>query len=721
MSCTSSFQTPRETKLPAPREGREKDQDIGISRTVAFSLEPTRRFLFAVIAVTTVALTALSRCRESIVNPLSFQPWRSHPFTHPTLEGSVSLPTLETVLLSEPNASCAADWSYYYTSQSHFAGEGKAQGLWTEKKWREFGIPETDIIKYNASISEPVQQRLVLIDTSNPQSPSVMYEAKLMEELPPNDHSEIRTPAFHGQSSSGDVTAQFVYVNFGRDQDYDELERENVSVKGKIAIVKYGMGYRAEKMTIAAKRGLVGILIYTDPQQDGNITEGNGYKAYPDGPARPETCIERGAIGSIRNASAGNPSIPGHFIPSLPVSYGDIVPFLKALHGHGPKAADMSSDWHGGGLYYKRVEYHVGPSPSHVVLNLDNQMSFPTKDVYQVIGTIKGSTEDEVIILGNHRDSWGPGAGDSISGAAALMEVVRSFGAAYRMGWRPRRTIMFISWEGAEVGQVGSQPWIASHLPWLQKTAVAYLNVVVAAGGTQFQVKATPLLQRVIHKATKAVASPEGRTVFDHWGGEMIAAGGGDAIPFLETACVSTVDFSFGAVYWAYHSNFDTFAWMNTSGDPGWKYHVTSAKIWSLIAAYLSESPVLQIRAAEYAIAMRKYIKRIRDAIPGSASFDLAPLENAIEEYHNASMILDAYASSLEPTETAETIRQVNQKYLNLERQFCYKGAHLVYEFSAFYTDPPEFPRLYWSLELGDLEAAQVNMSLKPSSLQQPY
>lgn len=210
----------------------------------------------------------------------------------------------------------------------------------------------------------------------------------------------------------------------------------------------------------------------------------------------------------------------------------------------------------------------------------------------------------------------------------------------------------FVSWEGAETGQVGSQPWIASHLPWLQNTAVAYLNVVVAAAGRQFQLKATPLLQEVIHRATKVVASPEGGTVFDHWGGEIVAAGGGDAIPFLETACVSTPDLSFGAIYWPYHSNFDTFTWMNTIGNPGWKYHVTTAKIWSLITAYLSESPVLQIKAADYGVAIQKYVERIKESIPSSASFDLGPLENAIAEFHNASIILDAYASSLRSTET---------------------------------------------------------------------
>ncbi|KAL4868866.1 hypothetical protein BDV12DRAFT_196845 [Aspergillus spectabilis] len=171
-------------------------------------------------------------------------------------------------------------------------------------------------------------------------------------------------------------------------------------------------------------------------------------------------------------------------------------------------------------------------------------MSFPAKVVHQIYGIMKGSIEDEVIILGNHRDSWGPGAGDSVSGAAALMEVVRGFATAYRNGWRPLRTLVFLSWEGAETGQ---------------KSTVAYLNVVVAAADRQFQVKATPLLQQVIHRATKTVTSPEGGADFDHWGGEMVAAGGGDAIPFLETACVSTSDLSFGATYWPYHSNFDTF------------------------------------------------------------------------------------------------------------------------------------------------------------------
>ncbi|KAF3931660.1 hypothetical protein ABW20_dc0109606 [Dactylellina cionopaga] len=337
-----------------------------------------------------------------------------------------------------------------------------------------------------------------------------------------------------------------------------------------------------------------------------------------------------------------------------------------------------------------------------------------------MFGTIKGSIEDEVIMLGNHRDSWGAGAADSSSGATALMEVVRSFATAYKIGWRPRRTLIFVSWEGEEIGQAGSRPWIASNLPWLRETAITYLNVVVGAAGRQFQAKGSPLLQEAIHRATKLVASPEGGTVFDRWGGEMMAAGGGDANIFQGTACISTSDFSFGASFWSYHSNFDTFAWMNTTGDPGWKYHVTTAKIWALVAAYLSESPVLRIKAADYGVAMRKYVKRIKESVPNPVPLDLGPLENAIEEFHDASMVFDAFSSSLRSIETDgmdETIRRVNKKYIDIERQFCYKNEHLVYEFSPFYLNSPEFPHIFGSVQSGDLEKARVSNSLKVSFL----
>ena len=267
-------------------------------------LTRTRRRTTLVLLVIALFIFAVVASSDNSLRSLLSEPilkyWPLPLFISYAIPGRFSLSALEPMLLSEPNASFIAEWSHYYTSQSSFPGEGKEQALWTQRKWREFGVPETKVISYNASISEPVVQRLALIDTSGTQSPSVVFEAKLMEELPSNDPSEVLTPAFHGQSYSGNVTAQFVYANFGREEDYDDLERSHVNVTGKIAIVKYGANWRGEKLSTAARRGLVGILTYSDPQQDGEITEQNGYKAYPDGPARPESCIERGSIGSIR-------------------------------------------------------------------------------------------------------------------------------------------------------------------------------------------------------------------------------------------------------------------------------------------------------------------------------------------------------------------------------------------------------------------------------------
>lgn len=375
----------------------------------------------------------------------------------------------------------------------------------------------------------------------------------------------------------------------------------------------------------------------------------------------------------------------------------------------------MSSSWHDGGLYYRGVEYYAGPSPPHLVLNLNNQMAFPMKEVHQVFGIINGSIDDEVIVIGNHRDSWTAGAGDSTSGAAALMEVVRSFGLAYKAGWRPRRTLVFASWEGEELGQIGSRPWISENLAWLRATTVAYLNVVVAGGGPSFQAKASPMLRETIHYATKAVSSPSPHfnSVFDSWGGEISAAGGGDAIPFLQHACISTSDISFGASFWPYHSNFDTWYWMNSTGDPGWNYHATTAKVWGLMAAYLSESPVLKIKAGDYASALKTYIVNTKKRANSRMTIDLEPLENAVERFYDASALLDAYAERLEEELVLvnEEVRKVNQKYIQLERNFCYDDEHLVYKTSPFYQNPPEFPRLIRGLERGNLTEALVSLT----------
>ena len=224
--------------------------------------------------------------------------FKPYPSCHPTSKKNFTFTRLGQILQSVPSVTKLEEWSRYYTSQPHFAGQGRDQGLWTKQKWDNFGIPKTQIVSYNIFVGNPVSQQLALFEQFEDigREPKLLYEAALMEDMPQDDSSELRTPAYHGGSFSGTVTAQYVYANFGLTEDFDDLEKAKVDLNGKIAIVKYGGVFRGEKMYVAARRGIAGIVLYTDPQQDGNLTEGHGFNPYPDGPARPSTYIERGAI-----------------------------------------------------------------------------------------------------------------------------------------------------------------------------------------------------------------------------------------------------------------------------------------------------------------------------------------------------------------------------------------------------------------------------------------
>ncbi|PVH75882.1 Zn-dependent exopeptidase [Cadophora sp. DSE1049] len=674
---------------------------------------------------------AAASLSEFLLHPLShiLQFWSTCTSEKSSGNAQWSLANLEEFLQSEPSATRMEEWSRYYTSTEHFNGQGEEQGIWTRKKWEDFGIPETEISPCDAFVGTPVGQHLALLDTSGEVdgSPKLLYRARLTEDVPKDDDSKIRMPAYLGGSFSGNVTARYMYVNYGLSEDYKDLEKAGVSdFRGKIAIAKYGIQGRAGKASLAAKKGLIGMILYTDPGEDGEFTEPNGYKAYPDGPARPETYIERGLVNLWSD-------IENKTIPSLTASYGDIAPFLSALNGYGPSADDLGDRWQGGGLGYKGVKYSVGPSPPSLSLNLVNKMEYGHKQIYNVFGTIRGSSPDDVIILGNHRDAWTAGASDPNSGSAALMEVVRSFGAAYKAGWRPKRSLMFVSWEGEELGEIGSISWVLENLPWVSKAAVAYLNVVVAASGQTFHAKASPLLSRVVRRATSAIQSPSKHfgkdTVLDRWGGDTQTPGGGDALTFLQTACVPTVDIGFSPVqgepFFPYHSNFDTFHWMNTTGDPGWKHHLATTKIWSLMAAQLVESPILAFHATDYALDLTKYVEITKGKLPGSRTFDFSPLESSIAKFNAVCSSFDSYAFQIastirnrESTSIPQGIyrlaQETNHKFKAIERMFCHGEVqpgginyrHVIYPGSAWHLSYDAFHHLTDNFEAGNWSSA---------------
>jgi N-acetylated-alpha-linked acidic dipeptidase len=412
------------------------------------------------------------------------------------------------------------------------------------------------------------------------------------------------------------------------------------------------------------------------------------------------------------------------------------------LNGHGLSPSDIDDErWNNGGLEYRGVQYNIGPSPDNIQINLVSHAEINQAQVHNVIATIQGEVTDEVIILGNHRDAWGPGAGDAGSGSAALNEVVRSFGTAVQNGWKPHRTIMFASWEGEEFGQVGSSAWLKANMPWVNATTVAYLNVVVAAGGRSYHVKASPLLYDAIHYATQRVQSPSGRpgeTVFDIWDKHITTAGGGDAIYFSGAACVSTVDMGFipgiGDNPFTYHSGYDTYDWMDRIGDPDWQHHIATTKVWSIMAARLAETSVLQMHASDYAVALREWVNSLFS--DGCwPQVDPTVLYQAIDRLSQVAKQFDADTASLAAyqcpwwnfwsdcgLEVSYSI--ANKKYLSMERAFYYdidQGDnapshqdanpdihHVLYEPGAWYADSPAFPGLDKSLRAGNWTSAEV-------------
>ncbi|KAL8947085.1 MAG: hypothetical protein Q9222_006592 [Ikaeria aurantiellina] len=647
---------------------------------------------------------------------------------------------LQEILLSTPDEAKVREWSRYYTSGPHLAGKNLTQALWTRERWQEFGVSDSNIVAYDVYINYHVDHRLALLESVNVTKDDrpfaahydIKYECMMREDVLDEDPTtglDSSTPTYHGYSASGDVIAEYVYVNFGTYWDFEDLVKANVSLEGKIAISKYGRGFRGLKVKRAQELGMVGIVLYTDPQEDGEITEENGYKTYPDGPARNPSSVQRGSVQYISVApgdptTIGYPSKPGvprqglsdkiPSIPSVPISYQDALPILQSLNGHGPSASEFNEYWQGGGLAYRNVSYNIGPSPSSLKLHLVNEQEYTITRLWDVIGIINGTQADEVVILGNHRDAWiAGGAGDPNSGSAAMNELIRSFGLALKKGWKPRRTIVFASWDGEEYGLIGSTEWVEEYLPWLSKAAVAYLNVDVGTRGPQFTTAASPLLNELIRKVTGLVRSPNqtiaDETVRDTWDGHIRTIGSGsDFTSFQDFAGIPSVDIGFARGHdspvYHYHSSYDSFHWMDTFGDKKWQYHTTITKVLALLALNLIESPIIPFNATGYAEGLASYIAAVKAKANNSVEHQIPfrDLELAAGRMYNASISFDHRATVLQQRIEHENIpwwkwwqkvklfhdiRAVNDGYKYLDRHFLHEDGldgrswfkHVVY------------------------------------------
>ncbi|OGM39370.1 glutamate carboxypeptidase [Aspergillus bombycis] len=628
-----------------------------------------------------------------------------------------------------PDAERIRESVRYYTNGSHVAGQGLQQALWTQELWDAIGLPNTRVKSYSTNLTLNNEHRVALLDTAREGDP-VVYEAPLIEDNAPTagDGQPPFIPAFFACAGEGNITAQYIFANYGTQEDYDDLVSANINITGKIALVKstyesavlkkYNLPYhRANQEAVAVERGLAGMLIYPDPQMDGEIIVENGYQPFPDGPARPPSLIERGSLGACSSDR----------IPAMPISYADAIPMLRALNGHGPLAADFNDRWQGGALTSHDVTYNVGPSPENVVVNVYNNPRRWVGPIHDVIGTIPGCAfPEEVIVLGNHRDAWGPGAGDGNSGSAALNEVARSLATALKEGWQPLRTIILASWEGEEIGQVGSRPWLTENESQMNSSLAAYLNVVVAGAGTKFHAQGSPLLARAMHDATGQVEAPreEGgtvQTILEAWGDELGLGTGGDAIAF-QSYGYSVADFGFSRgptdPVFPYHSLFDSYAWMEQYGDPGFEYHLATTKIWLQLATSLADEAILPYRVQAYASVFQYGLESLSAIANLSSHLELTSLKAVIDDFAQASAAFDAYSDSLtdqvqqQPALNGTLLAQVqsvNHIYTNFERLLGDpdlpvgdRGHHLIIQPGPYYFQTKPFPGLMNAIAAGN-------------------
>jgi N-acetylated-alpha-linked acidic dipeptidase len=465
-----------------------------------------------------------------------------------------------------------------------------------------------------------------------------LEEPALAEDATSSQASEI-LPTYNAYSTDGDVTGELVYVNYGIPRDYELLARNGIDVRGKIVIARYGGSWRGIKPKVAAERGAIGCLIYSDPRDDGYF-EGD---VYPKGAFRSDQSAQRGSVADMP-FHPGDPLTPGFGstadakrldrkdaqtitkIPVLPISYGDALPLLRALGG--PIAPER---WRGA----LPITYHMGPGPARVHLKLE--FDWKVVPAYDVIARMPGSDlADQWILRGNHHDAWVHGARDPISGMVALMEEARAIGELAKSGWRPRRTLVFAAWDAEEPGLLGSTEWVETHLAKLREHAVVYINS--DSNGRGFlDAAGSHTLERFVNEVARDVEDPQRkvsvlerrraydlvsaddadarRAVRDRQGIRLDALGSGsDYSPFLQHAGIASLNISYDGEgeYGVYHSAYDSLAHYLRFGDPNFDYGITQAKTTGRMMLRLANADFLPFEASTLAETVARYLADVK-------------------------------------------------------------------------------------------------------------
>ncbi len=550
--------------------------------------------------------------------------------------------------LAIPNAQMAGEELKALTAAPHWASspEDYQTAQYVMEKFKAAGL-ETRIVPYRVLLNKPIRISISAFDANGDKlmsGPTPEHvDPKKFGGDPFQDDPRI-LPAFNGSSPSGDVTAPVVYANYGELADFRQLEKMGVSVKGKIVLVRYGANFRGVKVYIAQQYGAVGVLIYSDPADDGYFRG----DAYPKGPWRPATGVQRGSV-QFLPIYPGDPETPGiastpdlpaskripadkiqadwPSIPSNPLSYKDAAPILKALGG-----PESPRPWQGALPF----TYHIGATSGanvvtvHMHLEQDTQL----RTIWDVVGIIEGADpaeKDDWVVIGNHRDAWVYGAVDPGSGTAAMLEAVHGFGNLLKQGWRPKRSIVVASWDAEEEGLIGSTEWCEQYATHLAH-AVAYFNTDVGVSGPDFTADAVPSLKPFLRDITSRVSSPKGGTVYSQWQLEQQAmesatrgrfrptlpagadvrignlGSGSDYTPFLQHLGVPSTDIGSSGPYGVYHSVFDNYNWFTKFADPTFVYEQQQARVFGLEALHMADADVLPYDYQGYGADIVAYV-----------------------------------------------------------------------------------------------------------------
>ncbi|HEY1952997.1 MAG TPA: M28 family metallopeptidase [Gemmatimonadaceae bacterium] len=590
---------------------------------------------------------------------------------------------VEADVIATPSPASASAHSRFLSLQPHMAGT-PAQARTRDyviDQMKSWGL-ETEVRTYSVWMPHPTSTRAWRI-SPNPIELN-LQEGPIAEDT--TSHTFDQVLAFNGYGAAGDVSGEVVYVNYGLIEDYAQLDSMGVSVKGKIAIARYGRSYRGIKEREAEKHGAVGLLIYSDPADDG-FARGD---VYPVGPMRPANGIQRG---SVMNPD-GDPSTPGYpsvagakripvsqmdvpHIPVIPISYGNAGQLLQDLSGH-----SIPQPWQGG-LPFR---YHVGPGPVAARIAVATDVAtHPYKDIWDTFGTIRGSEfPDEVVMIGGHRDAWGPGAADNVSGTVSVLEAAHAVADMVKAGKRPKRTIVFATWDAEEWGLLGSTEFVEQDSLALSSHAVAYLNQDDVAQGPNFGGGGSPSLRSLLRDVAKRVPDPSHQgSVYDVWRKRANVTadslepqmgdpgGGSDFAGFYNHLGVPIADWGFGGPQGVYHSAYDSYHWMSKFGDPTFEVHAATAKIGATMLLRLANADILPYDYVEFARTMKRFGVQVNQSLAEKHwSVTGADLMSAIGRMETAALAFNAARDrALTAQQQPSRLKQVNARLLEVERQ----------------------------------------------------